>query len=111
MHGLHENTDMKIAKRTPTYLKLVHRPWMIWSLASLSWIAGCCSLIFLSSPGSALVILFLLLFSLVLVSLYPIVICDLSKPLETLTIKHYGLLGRNLAEYSLQTISAIEVVE
>lgn len=84
---------------------------MIWSLAFFSWIAGCCSLIFLSAPGSGLVIASLLLFALVLMVLHPIVICDLSKHQETLTIRQYGLLGRDLAEYLLQMISAIEVIE
>jgi hypothetical protein len=102
---------MKIAKHIPKHLKLIHRPWIIWSLASLSWITGCCSLVFLSYPGSELVILSLLAFSLVLMSLYPIVICDLSKPLETITIRQYGLLGRNLAEYPFQMILAIELIE
>lgn len=102
---------MKIATCTSTHLKLVHCPWTIWSLALLSWIAGCCSLIFLTSPGSGLVIASLLMFALLLLVLYPIVVCDLSKHQETLTLKQYGLLGRNLAEYPLQMISAIEVLE
>jgi hypothetical protein len=57
------------------------------------------------------VIASLLVFALLLLVLYPIAVCDLSKHQETLTIRQYGLLGKNLAEYPLQMISAIEVLE
>ncbi|HEY9642644.1 MAG TPA: hypothetical protein V6C57_19310 [Coleofasciculaceae cyanobacterium] len=101
---------MKIAKQNPAHLKLVYRPWIIWSLALFFWIADCYCIIF-PPPSAGLVILFLMMFPLALVSLYPIVICDLLKDIDALIIKQYGFWGQRIAEYPLRSVAAIEVVE
>jgi hypothetical protein len=101
---------MKIAKQTPTYLKLVHRPWMIWILALFFWMSDCYCIIS-PPPGSRLVIALLTVFPLALLSIYPLVVCNLSKDSETLILRRCGFWGQRIAEYPFQIISAIEVVE
>jgi hypothetical protein len=101
---------MKIAKQTPTHLKLVHRPWMIWALALFLWIVDCGCIISLP-VGSGFLIVLLTIFPLALFSLYPLVVCDLRRDRGILSVKQYGFLGQRMAEYPLHSVSAIELAE
>jgi hypothetical protein len=99
---------MRIIQYTPTHLKLVHCPRLIWACAALSWLIGCICLILLPS---GLLLCLLLNLPLILISFYPIVICELSKHRTLITVQRYSLLGRRVVEYPMQMVLAIEMAE